>query len=257
MIKVNFIGRLGNNMIQYSIAKFIADKKNEKLCYSVIGNNSAHLMFQIFPKTNIENFYEDIDKNVKIIGYDNLKNQIQNFNIQELLEYKGDICLNGFFQKKEFFFNNYEIIKDYFKYNFEGLKNSNEYDVVIHLRLGDYVSLNHYIDPNKIYDLYKTLNFKKSLILTDDANSSLLEVFKKDPNCDIQLNSILQDLHYMITSKNIIISQSTFSWWGSYLNPNAKVYVPYSDINYPWPIEPNEDDIDLIPNFKNYKKIKL
>jgi len=104
MIKVNFIGRLGNNMIQYSIAKFIADKKNEKLCYSTVGNTSVDLMFQLFPKTNIENFYEDNGENMKIIGYGSLENQIQNFNIKKLKKKKGNICLNGFFKKKEFFF---------------------------------------------------------------------------------------------------------------------------------------------------------
>jgi len=257
MIKVNFIGRLGNNMIQYSIAKFISDKKNEKLCYTKIGNTSTDVMFNIFPKTIINNDNNFTNHNTRIFGYDSLDNQIQNFNINELLEYDGDICLNGFFQKKDFFFNNYEIIKTYFQYDYKNLINSNEYDVVIHLRLGDYVTLNHYIDPNKIYTLYKNLNFKKSLILTDEPNSSLLELFKKDPYCHIESNSILQDLHYMATSKNIIISQSTFSWWGSYFNSTANIYVPYSENNYPWSLEPNIDDIDLIPNFKNYKKVKI
>ena len=56
----------------------------------------------------------------------------------------------------------------------------------------------------------------------------------------------------------MIISQSTFSWWGSYLGSEKDIYVPYDTAsNYPWPYEPTDKDIDLIPNQKNYHKIAI
>ena len=91
MIKVNFIGRLGNNMIQYSIAKFISDIKKQKLCYSITGNTSCDLMFNIFPKTQIQNNESFTNNNTKIFGYDSTDNQIKNFNMQDLLDHDGDI----------------------------------------------------------------------------------------------------------------------------------------------------------------------
>lgn len=257
MIKINFIGRLGNNMIQYSLGRYIAENKGYELNYSEIGNTSTKEMFSLFKETNRHISGKNVTENILTLGYNNLDNNIHKYDIELLLNHIGGIELKGFFQKYDLFFNHKDIIKSYFLYDTTNLKTSKDYDVVIHIRLGDYVSLNHFIHPDKIYNLYKNLDFLNALIISDDPNSYLLSKFLQDNTCVVQKNSILQDLHYMATSKNIIISQSTFSWWGSYLGNEKDIYVPYGDSEYPWSYQPNNDDIDLIPNKSNYKKIKV
>jgi len=257
MIKLNFIGRLGNNMIQYAIARFLCEKKAYQLTYENIGHTSSSQMFDLFPRTRDNILGKSLLHNKLIIGYDDINNHIQECDINLLLNHNGCIELKGFFQKYNLFFDNEDLVKSYFQYDESNLKTSMEYDVVIHIRLTDYVELNHFIHPEKIYNLYKELNFLKALIITDDPNNELLDCFRNNIYCKIEKNSIIQDLHYMSTSKNIIISQSTFSWWGSYLGNEKTIYVPYTNHNYPWPHNPMFNDIDLIPNKPNYIKIKI
>lgn len=257
MIKVNFIGRLGNNMIQYSLARYIAENKGYELSYNEIGSTSAREMFSLFKETNRHISGQKIIENTLTIGYDSVDNNVQKYDIDSILNHNGGIEMKGFFQKYNLFFDHEDIIKSYFLYDTEGLKNSKHYDVVIHIRLGDYVKLNHFIHPDRLYNLYKNLGFSSALIISDSPDHYLLNKFLQDNTCTVQCNSILQDLHYMSTSKNIIISQSTFSWWGSYLGNEKNIYVPYGDNEYPWPYEPKNDDIDLIPNKLCYKKIKI
>jgi len=257
MIKVNFIGRLGNNMIQYTIARFLCENKGYDLTCENIGHTSSSQMFDLFPKTKDNIVGKSFLHNRLIVGYDGVNNHIQEYDINLLLNHNGYIELKGFFQKHDLFFDYKDLIESYFQYDNSNLKTSIEYDVVIHLRLTDYIELNHFIHPEKIYNLYKELNFSKALIITDDPNNKLLDCFRNDIYCNIEKNSTLQDIHYMTTSKNIIISQSTFSWWGSYLGNQKTIYVPYTNQNYPWPYNPMFNDIDLIPNNKNYIKIKI
>jgi len=258
MIKVNYIGRLGNNMIQYSLARFLAESKNYKLDTNLTttGETGVNFMFNLFPSTTISINGDENTSNILKIGYDSKHNYIQHYNLDELLKWDGGIHLNGFFQKHNFMFSYRHIIRDYFKYDSSHLSSSN-HDIVIHIRLGDYINLGWFIDPNKIYHMYKNLGFDNCLVITDDIENPYLNLFRNDPKCDIKCGSILQDLHYMITSKNLIISQSTFSWWGAFLGSGInQIFVPYdSSKKTAWLITPNIDDVDLIPNIKNYNKI--
>jgi len=255
MIKVSFIGRLGNNMIQYSLARFLAETKGYSMEYGTIGGTGVHHMFSVFPSTVETIVGESIYSNELIVGYGSKDNYIQHYDLQQLQEHVGKITLTGFFQKHEFFMNNLDRIRSYFKYDTTNLIPCT-YDVVIHIRLGDYVQLNHFIHPSKYYKLYKELGVKNALILTDDVDSVYLEDFRKDNTCKIEQNSIAQDLHYMITAKSIVVSQSTFSWWGAYLGDKDSIYVPYDNTQeYPWKLKPGMDDIDLVPINSPYKKI--
>jgi len=255
MIKLNFIGRLGNNMIQYSLARLLAERKGYSMKYDLVGNTGVDSMFNIFPTTAQAIVGDSIHTNELQVGYGSINNNIQHYDIEQLEHHKGKISLTGFFQKHKLLMDNQATIRSYFKYDTTSLLPCN-YDVVIHIRLGDYVQLNHFIHPSKYYKLYKELGFRNALVLTDDKHSEHLHDFNNDSSCKVEQNSIIQDLHYMITSNNIIISQSTFSWWGAYLGDKDNIYIPYDSVQeYPWKLTPSIDDIDLVPNNSLYKKI--
>jgi hypothetical protein len=258
MVHVSFIGRLGNNLIQYSLARFLAESKGYRLTYDEIGQTGVNSMFELFPNTRVDIRGREVLQNSLVVGYDDIENRIQMYDLDKLLLHDGLIHLRGFFQKHKLFIDHKNTICKYFHYDASSLRSGNDHDVVIHIRLGDYVILNHYIHPSKIHRLYKDLGFKNALVLSEDVTSPLLVDFHNDPTCTIQCNSLIQDLHFLATCSNIIISQSTFSWWGSYFGIEKKIYIPYdSDLNYPWPLEPQDDEIDLIPNKKNYLKVIL
>ena len=53
------------------------------------------------------------------------------------------------------------------------------------------------------------------------------------------------DFDLLVQSKNIAISQSSFSWWAAFLGNHDKVIFPYKKEGGMWPCTPGIDDVDL------------
>lgn len=99
--------------------------------------------------------------------------------------------------------------------------------VAIHVRRGDYVNNPFYVD------LYFTDYYERAmaefpdcefLVFSDDINWC-----KKQPifaSCEFsEGNDEITDLNIMTACKGIIMANSSYSWWASYLS-NAKVIAP-------------------------------
>lgn len=130
--------------------------------------------------------------------------------------------------------------------------------VSLHIRRGDYVShMNassfHGLSPLEYY--YKAITF-----LCERVEQPCFFVFSDDiawvkehlkieyPITFVDHNSVNQgfeDMRLMSLCKHNIIANSTFSWWGAYLNRYAKkmVIAPQK-----WFNDPNIDTNDLIPS---------
>lgn len=259
MIEVKFNGRLGNNMFQYSLGRLLAEQKQYQLYLNFSCNsNSGNTLLNLFKKSSdIVNGYTTDDNQV-VIGYTSKSGYIQHFDIEELLRHNGKIVLNGFFQKHKFYFQHKNVIKNWFEYDSSNLRNLQQTDVVIHIRLTDYAELNYSVSAEKMYSMYKSLGFNSAVVITDDASSSLLNSFKKDSSVKIETNTLLQDFHHLIQAKNLILSHSTFGWWASFLGNQDRIYIPYTnDSTHFWKYHPDIDDIDLIPDTSKYVKINL
>ncbi len=172
----------------------------------------------------------------------------------------NEICDNtyiyGFFQSHKYI--NEELIKKYFTFKIEPdevnkkiLKDMNlSESVSIHIRRGDYVQKKRY---SSIYNHLDVEHYKKAMeIVAKDLTSPVFYVFSDDidwarenlnfegcPNC-LEKNAKFvfishnqgekswEDLRLMSNCKHNIIANSSFSWWGAYLNsnPNKIVVAP-------------------------------
>jgi hypothetical protein len=228
-------GRLGNQMFQIASTIGVALKNGVDysfpnwVCYE--------------SKTEYHKFFT---KKLPVL---NINSQIINihetqFNYKDIeIPNDGKIySLNGYFQTEKYFKVCEDIIREYFtpideiekeidlKYK-NILKNS----CSIHIRRGDYIgqtshhpiqSLEYYYQGIKeIYgDNVNDVNF---LIFSDD-----IEWCKKNitlPNIHFIENNInIIDMMLMSKCKNNIIANSSFSWWGAWLNKNVdkKVIAP-------------------------------
>jgi hypothetical protein len=266
MITVNYMGRMGNNMFQYSLARFLAEKKGYKLNpdyhTSWCGENARHTtgvdnLFSLFPNTR-----QEIDGIVKTdnllhIGFGN--NSLFHFDIEQLLQHDGAIYIDGWFQRQQFYFDNKSIISDYFYYDDKDLHKSDD-QVVIHIRLTDFVTLGWQMNPQKIYEFCEERGFSSGLVITDEPDNNLLDCFKNDKKYRVERNSVLQDFHYLSSCKNLIISHSTFSWWAAFLSKSIEnIYVPFdkdnlSEFAMQWN---GVGEGDLIPDDPTYIKVFL
>jgi FkbM family methyltransferase len=123
---------------------------------------------------------------------------------------------------------NYKV-NDFINYN-----NSNNikfYDVVLHLRLEDFINNNHVIHPDSIKTVLAQIKHKTICIVMNKPKLQLeldyIDYFK-EYNIILQSGSIIEDFHVMKNAKILICSNSTISWIASFLS-NTVQYVFFPD----------------------------
>ena len=167
-----------------------------------------------------------------------------------------NLLLSGYYQSEKYFINNKEYIINLFKPTeeikkliVERVKNIQN-SISIHVRRGDYLNLPDY-HPQQSIEYYKNaVNFFGSdnqyIIFSDDL-SGIREMFDFIPNKEfVSLGEDYLDLYAISLCKHNIICNSTFGWWGAYLNGNRdkKVIAPKLWFG---PNLSNHNTKDLIP----------
>ena len=151
-----------------------------------------------------------------------------------------NVILHGFFQDFRYFHEFREDILSLFKCpeNVQNnLRDFNTNSYFIHVRLGDYLShTHHFVDLSNYYDTCLSQIFEKEPevfvhLFTNDVNT-VYEVYPMLQKYKLNMVDETSQVHclYMMASckKGGICANSTFSWWGSYLNdnPDKQVYMP-------------------------------
>jgi hypothetical protein len=227
MIDVYYAGAFGNNLFQYAAGRIIS-KKN----------------LYFLNKHKPGNFLETIDEDNQIKIFNNtLSVRGNKLDYENIFKHKGRIYLEGFYQCYE----NFRNYKDYIKkiYYFE--KDKQLYDdslIGVHIRLTDYTIQNHHLPMEYYIDCIKDSK-KFPIIYTDDPHSDYIKELKGKINCEVRCNSEWQDFLELSSYKNILISQSSFSWWSAWLSNATKIYYPLTPKNY-WRHNKDIDDANLI-----------
>jgi hypothetical protein len=253
-------GGLGNQLFQIASGYGIALKNNMNF---FIINNSA--LKHNFTHINDNNYLlNTIFKSFQNIGIDHINLQ----NIKYVKEYTNmcftyndiivneDIYLDGYLQNEKYFIDNKDSILSMFKSNndFDQFVNKThnnkplnkilKISYFIHVRRGDYLKLEHIykIDYDKYYTLAIAHILQKDsnahfFILSDDiAYCKTYNIFKTIQKSFIELPA-LESIYFMSSChKGGICCNSSFSWWGSYLNtnPHKIVTFPSKWINNDW-----------------------
>lgn len=167
------------------------------------------------------------------------------YNFYGQITTKSHIYFDGYFQNINYFQENSDLISELFINDIQISRIKNifknlEKSYFIHIRRGDYVGKKQY-EIN--YDFYfkESLNLLlkkekekiKMFVLSNDIEYcktyQVLEDFKEKINFTFitKLNEI-ESFYLMTLCKGGIISNSSYSWWGSYLNktPNKIIIIP-------------------------------
>jgi hypothetical protein len=188
-------------------------------------------------------YYDNILRNIKFI--DKLPSayrthsEPKSFNYEQITYHKGEnLLLYGYYQSEKYFINNKDFIINLFEPTNEirehilgvvpNIKNS----ISIHIRQGDYLNLPDY-HPQQSIDYYTSainlLGVDKNYLIFSDGLDGIKNNFDFIPNKQfITLGKDYLDLYAMSMCEHNIICNSTFGWWGAYLNENKnkKVIAP-------------------------------
>lgn len=221
------VGRLGNKLFQIATGYSIAKSMNTN--FAIPSWKYAY----VFPNVKIES-------NIKINKM--WTEPSFTFTRPPIEQFSGTVHLNGYFQSDKYFSSKEDIEKLFeFSTYVESVANIYEQTnniqlkdyTAIHIRRGDYTKLtNYYVDlaSTEYYrNAINSLDEKKFVIFSDDIDFCI-QYFSEFQGCDFHYvvgNSDHVDLCLMTRCKNNIIANSSFSWWGAYLNKhNGKVTIP-------------------------------
>jgi hypothetical protein len=229
------MGGLGNFMFQVAAAYAYAKRYDRDVGFSAQQARGPHQDAWEYQ----ENIFKDVDLVDFKIGKGGDIRQVQEdgFHYNEIPEYLNrDVCLVGYFQSEKYFkdFEN-EVRELFMSYDVELsdetkdlLENYNTCS--IHVRRGDFLKHpNHHPTQGMNYFLKATKKMPKDsmfLIFSDDIAwckenfPDLPEKFRF-----IEGNKDYEDLYIMSKCNNNIICNSTFSWWGAWLNSNLDKIV--------------------------------
>jgi hypothetical protein len=251
LVTSKITGGLGNQMFQYAIAKSIARRNNDNFTLDISFYPKQTLRKYELSLFNIEDYVPKseniIYKVVRRFGV-SLHNYYVERNISEyddnVFKYKKNIFLEGYWQNENYFKDiRSEIIKDFTRISaleneskiyLEKIKNINS--ASIHVRRGDYINDSQVNKQHGICDLeyYKNateyLN-KKFDDLTYVIFSDDMDWCKENFNFLVNkifvdgTKSAIDDLELMKNCKHNIIANSTFSWWGAWLNQNEEKII--------------------------------
>jgi hypothetical protein len=229
--------------IDYKAEFYLLNKKySDSVCFNrlVYWDNLFYFLKNILKD---ESFFNKIEFSIY---------KEENFNYNKItLNSNKNISLHGYFQSYKYFIHNYDYILDILNFNkiIQQTKNKyiSKYDFnnynSIHFRLGDYKKLPecHPIIDNEYY-----ISSIKHIIEKTKVNNFLIFYENEDydivvNNCNLIKNAVnefnynlidtdISDYEQMICMslcQNNIIANSSFSWWGAYLNKNKSKTVIY------------------------------
>ncbi len=168
------------------------------------------------------------------------------------------------FQSEKYFKEIKDIIlkeitlKNQLSYESQNVQNSIKLEAnstSIHIRRGDYAKNPHTNKHHGLIDLdyyYKAVEYIKNkseyplfFIFSDDID--WVRVHLKVENCIFISNpkmSEIEEMYLMSQCKHNIIANSTFSWWGAYLNQNInKIVIAPKQ----WTSHKTANELDILP----------
>ena len=236
------------------------------LSYSMEYNKTV-ILNQYIPEQSNKNidkrcsYWDTIFKNIKHLIYDNNNTKINfanTYNEKVCFKYnkipfcEKDILLCGYFQSYQYFDTNFHKILAMLQFNEMKTEISNKYLVnkniiSMHFRLGDYKKLLHH---NLVLNLDYYIKALQYVIENDNSqckevlvffeyqdekiiDDNIIQLKQRFPNIIFtKISSTIQDWEQLLLMSccyHNIIANSTFSWWGAYLNLNKNKIVCYPE----------------------------
>jgi len=182
---------------------------------------------------------------------------------QKVLSLPNNIYLDGWFSSEKYFADIRDVLLADFSFKSKPSVKSEQIrkqiqgseSVSVHVRRGDYISnkyaskwhgltgLDYYNSAVKIVN--NKIKNPELFVFSDDPDWCKANLKFKFPTTYVSHNTKgSEDLRLMVACKHNIITNSTFSWWGAWLNqnPDKVVVAPKKWLN-----DPSENTEDVIP----------
>ena len=249
------MGGLGNILFPLAYCYDLSIERDLELVISYDHIGYVHTKAEEYKKSFLKGFKTITPEDLK--SFHIIKESDFTFS-NNLLPLGKDFFLHGYFQSEKYFKRNRKkvidlVTSDVLNYSkakdrYSKLVNQNQTTTSIHIRRGNYLSLKEYhvsLTPDYYYKAIEKVNPDKVLVFSDDLNFCK-ETFSGAEFIFINPEKDIQDLYLMSMCDNNIIANSTFSWWGAWINQKEerKVIAPTKWFG---PKNSNIETKDVIP----------
>lgn len=248
MVSARLKGGLGNQLFQIAAAHALALRNGDisgfdfDSCYTPLQGHTS-------------NKYRDtiLAKVGRVHNYTFQHQYFESKHSHQEIDYKFDIILDGYFQSEKYFEDYKEEIVDLFELNYSikqkvvNLFSTLDGFVSVHVRRGDYLNNSH-IHPTcnlEYYHSAMSLFPNATFVFASDDMGWVRSNFSGSNILYSPFDDEITDLMLMTLCSDNIIANSSFSWWGAYLNKNEekKVVAPKNWFGQGGP----QDQQDIIP----------
>jgi hypothetical protein len=231
LVEVRYKARLGNNLFQYCLGRILAEELGFALQAAPIPG---------FSKTS-----------EKVVGArGRLPEQILSGHRVDLNEIVSNrslrrIVLDGWFQRYEYYHPHRARIRKWLAFD-SAQPSVSRSDVVVNVRRTDFVQLGWALPFSYYSEALERLSPRggEVCIVTDDRSDPFLERFAAWRPRFVSGTALAQ-LHFMAQAPRLVMSQSTFSWWPTFLGDPVEVVCPVPSFGA-WSQEGEARDASLI-----------
>lgn len=247
---MQIMGGLGNQIFQWAYGKYL----------SIVHETPFYLDTSFYDRNDFRAFSLNKFPNISynLIKYPSNTPQditiiYDNFHYNKI-DYKTNhhYYLGGYWQSEKYFKNIENIIKDNLEPT-DSIKDKllSSYpvsnSVSIHIRRTDYLALStiHHVQSISYYEeALNLIKYKNILVFSDDIDWCKQNL-KFQNMIFVENNDNIEDMWLMSLCEHNIIANSSFSWWGAWLNKNKnKTVIAPSK----WFGEGYYCDVDIVPN---------
>jgi hypothetical protein len=213
MIEVRYRGRLGNNLFQYCLGRILAEKLGFALRAEPIPGfpNTADLVSGLCHKVP-----EQVLTNQRI----DLDGTLGDMTARR-------VVLDGFFQRHEYYRPHHAKIRNWLAFDPSIQLSPSKPDVVVNVRRTDYVQLGWALPFSYYAEALERVLPKggKVWIVTEDREDPFFQNFSKwRPH--FYSGTPLEQIRFMAAAPRLVLSQSSFSWWATFLGDQDQVISP-------------------------------
>lgn len=265
--------QMANQMFIYACAVSLSKQKHVPYCISSLKDLKK---FSLSSSDNILNPFKYWNFRIanKIKGkysHEHLTDNFKDYS-EQLLTDKCNAWYYGYFQGIKYLYGNEDLVKSRFsvrsKYKNKYQKwasgiSSEKKIVAVHIRRSDYRDFDRpeiggpdLRLPNSYYEQllekYRSPEYQ-IVFLSDDINEVQNE-FNEFNNAVFSKNSAIIDLQILMHADVLILANSSFSWWGAFLNTkeNKVVFVPKYFLGFK---VKKEYPVNIIPSVWNQIEI--
>lgn len=242
MFGLKIQGRLGNQLFQYAYAKVLAQKFHTTFFFLGYKQFYANRYFEIETDSYAKNLLKAISFYIRkfFAAKEIMEDQFQHPDSNIRME-QDDVIYNGFYQSAIYHHSQMaerikkELkIRPAFRINIKDFVKNERPNIVVHVRRTDYVTFggDHVGGINLTLPLEYYQRALQQLpvdscnviFLSDDMN--FVKENLQAPNAIYaDKNSEITDFQLIMQADYLVLANSSFSWWGAYLNKTAKKVI--------------------------------